>query len=67
MKPGWTNRVTGALLVVLGALTFMSGAGTIIVPVRRDCIVSNTLQWAIIGGLIIALGVWILRSGRPKP
>lgn len=67
MKPGWTNRVTGSLLVVLGALIFLSGAGTILTPPKMSFILWNTVLWGAIGGSVIALGLWIALPGRKKP
>ncbi len=58
----WLKGVIGVILALIGLVWI--GQGTMLLP---GSVMSGHIQWAIIGLVVLAVGVWLLWSAfRPR-
>jgi hypothetical protein len=56
-----TLNVVGALLVLLGAIWFLQG-----INVLPGSFMTGQIQWAVYGGIAVAVGVALLLANRRR-
>ena len=56
-----TLNIAGVILVVFGAIWFLQG-----INVLRGSFMSGQIQWAVYGGIAIAVGIGLLLTAKRR-
>lgn len=58
----WVKNILGGIMVLLGGVWFLQG-----IDVLPGTFMRGSVLWAVIGAVLLLLGLWVLTGFRRRP